>query len=459
MRTLQSLARIVGGELVGGDAAFGGVTIDTRRLEAGDLFLALPGRHSDGHDHIERAKALGAAGAVVNHAVGFGLPQVVVSDVQQALAHYARIWRRHFDIPVVAVTGSNGKTTVKQMLHAIFAEQGGVLATAGNYNNELGVPLTLLRLRAVHRAAVLELGANHPGEIARLTELCTPTAGIITMAGAAHLEGFGSVEGVAHAKGELFQGLNSGSLAVINADDDYAGLWSGMAARCRVLRFGESAGCDVTFRAESIVRDAQGSEFELVTPDWRAPVSISLPGEHNMRNALAAAACAYGVGVEQRAIVNGLARARGEKGRLAWYAGPRGSRILDDSYNANPDSLDSALKLATARGARCWLVLGEMSELGAETAQRHAQAGAQARGYGVARLYTTGEATRAAVKAFGEGARHFADRTHLVQALLAELEPGVVVLVKGSRSQQLEQIVRRLFDESGEVAARAANGD
>lgn len=458
MDTLQSFARVTEGRIVSGDAQFDGLSIDTRTLACDDLFLALPGTHVDGHEFVRRAACLGAAGAVVAREVDTTLPQVVVADVQTALTRYAWSWRRRFDLLLAAVTGSNGKTTVKQMLSAILAERSPVMSTRGNLNNHLGVPLTLARLRAFHRAAVLELGANHPGEIAKLTEISAPTAGVITMAGPAHLEGFGSIEGVARAKGELFEGLHPGSLAVINADDEYAGLWDEMASHCRRIHFGHSNRAEVTAATGSVQLAAESSRFEMVTPEWRAEARIALPGEHNVVNALAAAACAYGLGVEQRHIIAGLAAARGTEGRLTWRRGVRGIRILDDSYNANPASLQAALKLATAQALPCWLVLGDMGELGASTEAMHAEAGELARETGVARLFALGEATRASVAAFGEGGRHFVDHVHLAQAVLAELEGPVVILVKGSRSQHLERVVERLVDPPASQAASAANG-
>ncbi len=458
MDTLQSFGRVSGGELIGGDTAFNGLSIDTRTLASGELFLALPGTRADGHEFVRRAACLGAAGAVVARRLETNLPQVVVPDVAAALARYAWSWRRRFDMPVFAVTGSNGKTTVKQMLAAILAAQGPVLSTQGNLNNHLGVPLSLARLRKDHRAAVLELGANHPGEIARLTYITAPTAGVITMAGPAHLEGFGSIAGVARAKGELYQGMRPGSLAIINADDDFAGLWVEMADHCRRLHYGREGSPDVTAAPDSVALGAGETRFELVTPDWRAQVRLPLPGEHNIANALAAAACAFGAGVAKAHIVAGLAAVESIPGRLTWRRGVCGARILDDSYNANPASLRAALNLATAGSAPCWLVLGDMGELGSRTQTLHAKAGEMAREAGVQRLYALGEASRAAVAAFGEGACHFDNHAHLARALSAEIEGGEVILVKGSRSQHLERVVERLADAPAGTAARAANG-
>jgi UDP-N-acetylmuramoyl-tripeptide--D-alanyl-D-alanine ligase len=387
MERLSDLARRLGAKRVGDDAAFVRVVTDTRQLQPGDLFVALRGEHFDGHDFVLRAASLGAAGCVVARQIAGSAAQVVVPDTLRALQDYATRWRNDAQLPVVAVTGSNGKTTTKQLLAAIAAARGPVLYTEGNLNNHIGVPLTLLRLRADHRTAVIEMGANHLGEIAQLAAIARPDIGVVTMAGDAHLEGFGSREGVARGKGELFAALEGG-VAVINADDPYAPLWRSLAQRASVLSFGVDAAADV--RAERVVLTATESSFRLVTPEGHAEVRLPLPGRHNITNALAAAAAAVALAISPDAIAAGLARVQPAAGRLSWRSTREGARLLDDTYNANPSSLRAALELLATLEPPRWLVLGDMKELGADAAELHEQAGRTARQLGIDRVYTVG---------------------------------------------------------------------
>ncbi|GAC1619596.1 MAG: UDP-N-acetylmuramoyl-tripeptide--D-alanyl-D-alanine ligase [Nevskia sp.] len=445
MERLSDAARRIGAALHGADAAFARVVTDTRQLRAGDLFVALKGEHYDGHDYVQRAQSLGAAGALVSRLVDGGGPQILVPDTLAGLQALAASWRKGFDIPFVAVTGSSGKTTTKQILAAIFAARGPVLATEGNLNNHIGVPLTLLKLRAEQRTAIIEMGANHAGEIAALAALARPGVGIVTQAGDAHLEGFGSREGVARAKGELFAAL-AGGVAVINADDAYAPLWRELAADASVLTFGFSATADV--RAEDLVglpaQAPAAMAFTLITPAGSARVELPLPGRHNVANALAAAAAgvALGLGVEQ--IAAGLARVAPVAGRLAWTTTREGARLLDDSYNANPTSLRAALELLAGLPGERRLVLGEMRELGADAAELHEEAGRAARALGIERLYTLGALARHAAHGFGAHARDFDSVDALVDALRADLNAQVTVLVKGSRGARMERVVAAL---------------
>lgn len=445
MERMSDLARRLDAPLHGRDARFTRVTTDTRQLAPGDLFVALRGEHFDGHDFVAQAHQAGAAGALVAEAQPSNLPQVVVPDTLAGLQDYAVSWRGDFHMPLVAITGSNGKTTVKQMLAAILARRGPVLATQGNLNNHIGVPLTLLSLREEHKTAVIEMGANHPGEIARLAAIASPDVGVVNNAGDAHLEGFGSREGVARAKGELFEALGGHGIAVINADDDYAPLWRGLA-QGDTLTFGLSEDADVRAvnpRGEPPEAPV-ATEFELRTPEGRHGVRLPLPGLHNVRNALAAAACAVALGTDARDIAAGLLGVRPAPGRLTWRAALNGARLLDDTYNANPTSLRAGLELLAGLKARRWLVLGDMGELGRGAEQLHYAAGEDARQLGIERLYTVGPLAREAARGFGAGAVHFEDLGALVAEVRERLAPDVAVLVKGSRASRMERAVAGL---------------
>jgi UDP-N-acetylmuramoyl-tripeptide--D-alanyl-D-alanine ligase len=448
--SLTGLARALSATLLGPDPGFRGVSTDTRTLSRGELFVALRGPSFDGHDFVAAAAEAGAAAAVVDHAVPVNLPQLLAADTLQALGAIAADWRGRFDIPVLAVTGSYGKTTVKEMMAAIAAQRGDILATRGNYNNEIGLPLTLFRLDESHRAAVLELGANHGGEIARMVAICRPSVGLVTAAGPVHLEGFGSLEGVARGKGEMFSGLPADGTAVINCDDAFAPLWRELAGTRRIVGFGMSAEAD--FRAEDIRQslDADGPllEFRLVTPEGSGEAQLHLPGRHNVMNALAAAATTWAGGWSLQEIIAGLAEVQGVRGRMSLRKAPGGALLIDDTYNANPAALQAAIEYATALPGETWLVLGDMRELGAESTAMHAAAGEFARSRGVARLYTLGSEACAAAEAFGDG-RCFDDLEALAQALAGDLPAGINLLVKGSRSMRLEQLVERLAAGEG----------
>ncbi len=449
---MSDLARRLEAPLHGNDVRFTRVATDTRALAPGDLFVALKGAHFDGHDFIEQARQAGAAGALVSEAQASNLPQVIVKDTLAGLQDYAVSWRGDFHIPVIGVTGSNGKTTVKQMLSSICARRGPVLATAGNLNNHIGVPLTLLALREEHKTAIVEMGANHPGEIARLAGIARPEIGVVNNAGDAHLEGFGSREGVAQAKGELFAALGDGGIAVINADDDYAPLWRELAGDADVLTFGLTGHANVRAgHPQPEPPEAPAAmDFVLETPVGSQNVTLPLPGVHNVRNALAAAACAVALGMDLRDIAAGLMAVRPAPGRLSWRRAHNGARLLDDSYNANPTSLRAGLELLGAVKARRWLVLGDMNELGRGSEQLHHAAGEDARALGIERLYTVGALARHAAAGFGSGAVHFDDVAALIAEVRERLAPEVAVLVKGSRGSRMERVVAGLTgEESG----------
>ncbi|AXQ31635.1 UDP-N-acetylmuramoyl-tripeptide--D-alanyl-D-alanine ligase [Solimonas sp. K1W22B-7] len=449
MDRLATLARLLGGELAGTDAGFDRVVTDTRALQPGDLFVALQGDRFDGHNFLEAAAAAGAAGALVSRRVALPLPQVVVGDTLKALQDYAADWRSRFDIPVVAVTGSNGKTTTKQLLASVFAARGPVLATHGNLNNHIGVPLTLLGLREEHRTAVIEMGANHPGEIALLARLARPDVGVITQAGDAHLEGFGSREGVARAKGELFAAL-AGGVAVINADDVYAPLWRDLARHASVLTFGFGEDADVrALHAHPEPPEAPSAmQFELRAPNGRQSVRLPLPGRHMVANALAAAACGVALALDLQQVAQGLSAVDAPSGRLSWKTTPQGARLLDDSYNSNPTSLRAGLELLAGMAGKRWAILGGMAELGPGTEQLHADAGRIARDLGIDRLLTLGPLARRAAEAFGRGAQAYDSVEELAAAANQQLDAQTVVLVKGSRSARMERVVAALTGEA-----------
>ncbi len=438
---LSEAAAVLDAELIGEDVVVEGVSTDTRTVRPQNLFVALVGERFDGHAFVAEAAERGAAAAAVMREVQAPLPMLRVGDTRGALGELARAWRQRFDIPLVGVTGSNGKTTVKEMTAAILALQGPVHATRGNLNNDIGVPLTLFELGAEHQAAVIEMGANHAGEIARLTDIARPTVAVITNAGPAHLEGFGSIEGVAHAKGEIFSGLGPQGTAVINADDAWAGLWRALAAGRTRIHFGTGPDADVQVRRQA---EGEGSRLHLRTPWGAFETLLPLPGAHNALNAAAATACALAAGATPEMAAEALARVQGVQGRLQPRSGVRGCRLVDDSYNANPASLDAALDWLATRPGRHWLLLGDMGELGEEGLALHAAMGRRARESGVERLYGLGEQAAAAVEAFGPGAVWQADRDVLVERLREELAEDVWLLVKGSRFMRLEEIVAAL---------------
>jgi UDP-N-acetylmuramoyl-tripeptide--D-alanyl-D-alanine ligase len=438
---LSDAAQVLDARQVGDDVLFTGVSTDTRTLSAGNLFVALRGPNFDGHRYIEQAQQRGAVAATVSHVVKADLPQLEVEDTRLALGGLAAHWRHRFDIPLVAVTGSNGKTTVKEMLAAILRRCGTTLVTQGNFNNDIGVPHTLFGLGPEHDYAVLELGANHPGEIAYLTSLVQPVVALINNAGPAHLEGFGSLEGVARAKGELFDSAGAATTCVINADDPYAPLWRTLAAPRPVITFGLDHEADVSARWQG---DIDASDMQLSTPHGSVDTRIALPGRHNVMNALAAAAAALAAGIDVEVIAAGLSDVQPVKGRWQSLPGIAGARIINDTYNANPGSLEAGLALLSTAAGEPWLVLGDMGELGDTGRQLHETMGKAARRAGVQRLFALGELAGLAAETFGDGASAFADVDALISALRGALHADVTVLVKGSRAMRMERVVEAL---------------
>ena len=425
------------------DVRFRGVSTDSRRDCTGALFFALRGPNFDGHDHVEAAARAGAVAAVTESSSAEGLPRIVVPDTRRALGRLAAEWRGRFDLPFVAVTGSNGKTTVKEMIASILRRRHRTLSTSGNLNTDIGLAGTLCGLDPEHRRGVVEMGANHPGEIAELARLCAPRVGVVTQCAPAHLEGFGSVAGVARAKGELFEALPSDGVGVVNADDAFAGFWTEQLGRREILRFGLESPADVS---AEFTPGELGSRITLATPAGGAVVELALPGRHNVMNALAATAAGLAIGEPLAAIREGLETMRPVPGRLCMRSLGGGSVLVDDTYNANPGSLRAALDVLAGRGGECWLALGDMAELGTAERELHAQAGRLARDRGVARLYGLGPLAAEAVRAFGPGGRHHPSHDALVAGLRADLrtKSPITVLVKGSRSMGMESVVRAL---------------
>ncbi|NKI34331.1 UDP-N-acetylmuramoyl-tripeptide--D-alanyl-D-alanine ligase [Wenzhouxiangella sp. XN79A] len=440
---LATAARITGGRAVGEAATFEGVAIDSRTVRPGQLFCALPGEQVDGHAFVSAAARSGAAAALVAREVEAALPQLVVDDVAGALGRLAAAWRESLDVTVVGITGSNGKTTVKNLVAGVLGRVGPTLATEGNLNNELGVPLTLARLDDAHRFAVIEMGCGQPGDIEYLARLARPTVGIVTNAGPAHLERLGSVEGVARCKGELFETVGelrgAAGHVIVNRDDPFCAAWIERAGNARVLSFGRDASADIQ------LIEGDGAP-RLETPAGTIELHLALPGAHNRANAAAAAAAALALDVPTATVEAGLAAVHGVPGRLDVRHMTGGWTLIDDTYNANPASLYAALAVLAEQPGERWLVLGDMAELGEDSEKLHAEVGSAAAEFGVTRLYATGpNATRAAV-AFGAGGAAFDSTGTLAAALSEAVHDGVVCLVKGSRSAHMEDVIARLID-------------
>lgn len=444
--TSASIALHAAGRLIGADVAFASVSTDTRTLQAGALFVALRGPNFDGHEYVAAAAERGAVAALVEHEVPVALPQIVVPDALQALSVFASAWRQQFSYPVIGVTGSNGKTTTKEMLGSILAQRGPVLVTRGNLNNHIGVPLTLLTLNGEHQSAVIEMGASSGGEIAHLARLAQPDIGLVTNAGAAHLEGFGGLDGVAQGKGEMFQSLPKHGVAIINADDQYADYWRSHCTAGKVLTFGIDRAADFTASKVLAHHEADGfhTRFELTTPQGVCGISLQLAGIHNLRNALGAAAAAHAAGATLEQIRAGLDAMRPVGGRLQPKPAIKGAYLIDDSYNANPNSVRAGIDALRSRGGRGWLIFGDMLELGPDAPQLHAEMGRYARSAGVERVFAVGAHAQHAVESFGQGAQWYASLADLISDVQRAIEPGVTVLVKGSRGNRLERAAAAL---------------
>lgn len=449
LMTLQEIAEAVHGQLVGVNATISGVCIDTRILAVGDLYVAVKGEQFDGHDFIAQAEERGASALLVAKQVVTDKAQVIVQDTRLALAELAGAVRDKAQVKVCGITGSNGKTTVKEMIATILAVNYQVLFTQGNFNNDIGVPLTLLRLQAEDQFAVIEMGANHAGEIAYTSRYARPDVVVITNVGAAHIEGFGSIDGVALAKAEIIESLTAQGVAVLNADDDFFLQWRAIAGQRKVLSFGLHANADVT--AENILTGFLGdqfcTQFDLLAENKRVAIRLALAGEHNVKNALAASAVCLALGIDLQQIQKGLEQVQAVKGRLQLSVTETGYRVINDTYNANPDSLVAALAVLNNCTGELWLALGAFGELGANSEQLHREMGEQIKQAGVTRLFATGTLAANTVSAFGVGAEFFAQQEDLIIAVQQAINPKVVLLVKGSRIQRMENIVNALINK------------
>ncbi|MDD2684832.1 MAG: UDP-N-acetylmuramoyl-tripeptide--D-alanyl-D-alanine ligase [Gallionella sp.] len=449
MMLLSQAVVALNAQMQGADVRFTAVSTDTRTIQKGDLFIALKGENFDGAKFVPDALTAGAVAAIVS-VEGYAQirstldpqsPILVVEDTRIALGQLAAYWRAQFDIPLVAITGSNGKTTVKEMLAAILraGNEDSVLATKGNFNNDIGMPLTLLKLRASHRYAVIEMGMNHPGEIDYLTRIARPNVTLVNNASGAHLQGLGSVEAVARAKGEIFAGLGEQGIAIINADDTHAALWRALSGAHQVVDFSLSHAAAVQGKWSA---QGYGGVLHVRTAAGATDIRMQVPGEHNARNALAATAAALALRIPLVTICQGLEAFGGVAGRLQRKQALHGAVVIDDTYNANPASMYAALEvLAQASGKRIF-VLGDMGELGDDAAQFHREIGVAARELGIERLFALGGLSVLAVQAFGSNGEHFNEIEVLQQKLAAELDAQTTVLVKGSRFMKMERVVQ-----------------
>jgi len=452
---LADVARWTGGRLHGADAAIDAVSTDTRALGAGMLFVALKGERHDAHEFADAARERGAAALLVERELAVALPQVVVADTLVALGELARAVRARSEARVVGITGSNGKTTVKTLVASILARHGRTHVNAGNFNNEIGLPLTLLAMPADTEYAVLEMGAGKPGDIAYLARIARPDVALVNNIAPAHLERMGSLQGVAETKGAIYRALPNDGIAVVNADDAFAEYFGVLAGTRRTLRFGLLRRADVGANLE--IDGADGGRFRLLAPAGAIEIASPLRGRHNVMNVLAAATIALALGVPLATIKAGIEAAPAVAGRLVRRVHASGAVVVDDSYNANPGSFAAAIATLAAEPAERVLVMGDMAELGTDAERLHAEVGALARRSGIQRLRAVGRLSRAAVDAFGAGAAHYADQAQLVDALRADLRAGVVLLVKGSRSSAMDRVVLAIGgDEDGNGGERHA---
>lgn len=446
---LLDITQLLGGQLIGKDCICTGVSTDSRSLKYGDLFVALDGMKFNGHAFISKAREYGACAALVTDFVQDPLPQIKVSNTLLALGKLAAMWRNYFSGHLIALTGSNGKTTIKEMIASILRLLGPTLATEGNLNNAIGVPITLLRLNKTHKYAVIEMGANHPGEIAYLTNIVQPDIAMITNAGPCHLEGFGNIWGVAHSKGEIFQGLKPNGIAVINNDDAYARYWSSLNKKRRVVYFSlnrENSKLDLIGK----IIDPTSNLIELSTRNGQKIIlNLPLPGIHNLINALAAATVTMILGANLDIVSLGLQKLHFINGRMQFLKGIYNSTIINDTYNANPASLAAALNVVQIQAnTNSWLVLGDMLELGINAGILHTQAGYDALKAGFKRLYGFGTYAANAVAAFGEQGQYFIKVDDLITTLIVDIDQcqatPPLVLVKGSRGMHMEKVIAAL---------------
>ncbi|MSR16186.1 MAG: UDP-N-acetylmuramoyl-tripeptide--D-alanyl-D-alanine ligase [Methylococcaceae bacterium] len=448
---LSEIAACVNGKLIGKDVLANGVSIDTRTLQTGQIYVAIVGQLFDGHDFVELTEKAGAIAVLTHKKLETNLPQIIVSDTHLALAELAGAWREKMDLNIIGVTGSNGKTTIKEMLAAILSVNNSVLFTQGNLNNDIGVPLTLLKISPEHRYAVIEMGANHAGEIAYTSRFVNADVVIITNVGAAHLEGFGDVNGVARAKGEIIETLNLNGVAILNADDAFFDYWKNVADSRKIITFGLSKNANV--RAENIDIKIENHQFvtrfDLKIGGSEIKINLPLAGNHNVLNALAATAATLALDIPLVQIKQGLETMSPVKGRLQLLRGRLGSTLINDTYNANTSSLKAALNVLEKCDGEHWVILGAFGELGDDTERLHFEMGETLKNHGIKRLFAVGELTKQTIAAFGENAQHFSSQTELLETITNLLKGNETILIKGSRLQRMENITTALVKPTG----------
>ena len=442
--SLIAAAKIMNGTLHGSDRNFAGVSIDTRTLGPGELFFALAGPNYDGSEFVSQAAEKSAAAAVLPAATDVDLPHITVDDTRLALGMLAAARRKRMPAKVIGITGSNGKTTLREMIANCLSLSAATLATRGNLNNEIGLPLTLLSLSQEHRYAVIEMGANHPGEIAYLTSLAEPEVVAITNVAPAHLEGFGDLDGVARAKGEILQGQVAPVFVVLNADDSHFSYWSSLLPDDRVISFGIEA--DASVFATDIQAHGDEMTFSLHIHQEEIPIRLPLAGLHNVKNACAAAAVLHGLGIDSKQIRQGLESVQAVSGRLHPVEGITGLTVYDDSYNANPQSVIASAEFLVAQAGQKWLVLGDMGELGEDEVLLHKAVGRAARRLGIDRLLATGVLSQNTVKTFGSGGQWYEDLDGLIEEIQRSATEDTNILIKGSRFMQMERVVEALIN-------------
>lgn len=440
---MSQIAEALGATLIGRDVMMTGVSKDTRDIHAGDLYVALKGDRFDGHKFVSEASAAGAVGALVSdvqdEAGLLDVPQVQVDDTRIALGQLASYWRQKFTGKLIGITGSNGKTSVKEMCSKILIDHAGVssvLSTKGNLNNDIGLPMTLLELTEQHKFAVIEMGANHVGEIDYLTAIARPDVALVNNAGPAHLEGFGSLENIAKAKAEIYNGLSENGIAVINQDDQFSPLWKDCCAGLKTVCFSMQ-----DESADIYAKSIDSNRYQIIITTERADLTLKVPGKHNVMNALAATAVTLSLGLSLRSIVASLSEFENIQGRLTVKTAAAGYQVIDDTYNANPLSVSAAIDVLAGMQGATTLVLGDMAELGEDAEKLHAEIGSKAKSAGIKALYATGALSINTVDAFGENGFHFEDKKQLIDALKENLTADAAVLIKGSRSAAMEEVV------------------
>lgn len=449
MMKLSTIAKTVNGILLGEDVEVQSVGTDSRAIVNGQLFVAIKGDTFDGNAYAVDAIKQGAAAALVSDAQTVASPAVLVDDTRLALGQLAQYWRNQFALPLVAITGSNGKTTTKEMLTAILGvvakDAQKVHATVGNLNNDIGLPLTLLKLRKQHAYAVIEMGMNHLGEIDYLTRIAQPTVALINNAGTAHIGELGSRDNIAKAKGEIFNGLSANGVAVLNADDAFFAYWQSLNTGKKIVTFGLNNVADVT----AVFEEVDGlSHVQLTTPTGMVSFNLNILGKHNISNALAASAAAVALGLSNQDIADGLQNMQAVHSRLQRKLGLNDALLIDDTYNANPDSMKAAIDVLTAMNTHRVFVMGDMGELGAEAAEMHAQIGLYAKQKGIARLLAFGELSANAANSFGDGAQHYLVLDDVIAQAKNLMQKNVTVLVKGSRFMKMERVVNALTNQT-----------